>query len=325
MRFEIPIKAIIQSIENEEIKLVAIQLPEGIKRYGKEIIKKLEKKTDKEFILSGYPCYGACDLKDIELKRIGVDKIIHLGHFEIPFNKSIETDFFPLNSNLEIKKVLKKTIPKLKGKKVGILTTPQYFHKIKKIKEFLEKKGFEVISGEGNSRITQRGLVLGCNFSASRLDTDNLLYIGSGEFHPKGVALANKTKVLVANPETDIVKKIDYKEILKKRYMVIGKVKDLNSFGVIISSKKGQMRLKEAKEIKKDINDSSKTADLIAMDDITREQISNLDYEAYVNTSCPRVTIDDYDKFEVPLITPNEAKIAFGDKEYEEYKMDEIS
>lgn len=324
MRYEIPYKEIIESIQSKQIKKVAIQLPEGIKRYGRHIIKRLDNEVDKELILSGYPCYGACDVKDTELDKIGVDKIIHLGHFSIPYERQIPTEFFPIKSNLEIKNILEKAIKKVRKEKVGVITTPQYHHKLDETKKFLEEKGLKVVLKHGDKRITSEGLVLGCNFSAAKFNSREVLYIGSGKFHPLGVSLSNKNRVIVADPETNSIKEISYEDILKKKYAIIGKIRDIDNFGILISTKKGQLRYKAAKEIRKIIKSASKDADLIAMDDILPNELINLGYDAYVNTSCPRISIDDYDKFDVPIVTPIEAKIAFGDKKLEEYKMDEF-
>lgn len=322
MRFKFPINKIKNSISGEEIEKVAIQLPEGLKRYGKDIVAELKTEFDKTFILSGYPCYGACDLKDIEFSELGVDKLIHLGHFEIPFKKNLEVDFFPIKSTLEIKSVLKEALDYLEEKEIGIITTPQYHHRLKEIISYLRKRGFEPKVGEGGSRITKKGIVLGCDFSAINTLGKELLYLGSGNFHPLGAALYKKTDVVAGDPETNSVKKINYRKLLKKRFSIISKVKDLDKFGVVISSKKGQFRFKRAKEINELINNSLKESDLILMDDVVPDQLFNLKYDAYVNTACPRISIDDYDRFNEPLITPIEAEIAFGEREYEDYKLD---
>ena len=65
--------------------------------------------------------------------------------------------------------------------RIGLVTTIQHMHKLEEVKTFLEKKGKKaVICGQ----------VLGCNASCTAgKDVDAFLYIGSGRFHPIGVAL----------------------------------------------------------------------------------------------------------------------------------------
>jgi len=40
--------------------------------------------------------------------------------------------------------------------------------------------------------------------------------------------------------------------------------------------------------------------------------------EAYVNTACPRVSLDDASKFQKPVLTVNEALVVVGELSWEE-------
>ncbi|MFY9201774.1 MAG: diphthamide synthesis protein, partial [Methanosarcina flavescens] len=53
---------IISVIKKLEAKTVGFQFPEGLKRKGPELAKKVEDATGAEIIISGDPCFGACDL-----------------------------------------------------------------------------------------------------------------------------------------------------------------------------------------------------------------------------------------------------------------------
>ena len=58
-------------------RLVALQLPEGLKRRALELVDGIEAATD---VVSADPCYGACDLIDGQLEPLGVDLVVHVGH-----------------------------------------------------------------------------------------------------------------------------------------------------------------------------------------------------------------------------------------------------
>ena len=60
-------------------KKILIQLPEGIKQEASKLSKLLESKTNAEIIISGEPCWGACDTPQ-DLKSLGVDLLIQWGH-----------------------------------------------------------------------------------------------------------------------------------------------------------------------------------------------------------------------------------------------------
>jgi 2-(3-amino-3-carboxypropyl)histidine synthase len=47
--------------------------------------------------------------------------------------------------------------------------------------------------------------------------------------------------------------------------------------------------------------------------------------DAFVNTACPRIAIDDAVKYAKPLITPFELEVSLGEKNWENgYQFDEI-
>jgi 2-(3-amino-3-carboxypropyl)histidine synthase len=47
--------------------------------------------------------------------------------------------------------------------------------------------------------------------------------------------------------------------------------------------------------------------------------------DAFVNTACPRIAIDDAVRYSKPLITPFELEVALGEKKWETgYQFDEI-
>jgi 2-(3-amino-3-carboxypropyl)histidine synthase len=60
------------------------------------------------------------------------------------------------------------------------------------------------------------------------------------------------------------------------------------------------------------------------MDLVTPEQLLAFKVDAYVNTACPRITIDDSERFHVPVLTPQEFEIVLGERKWEPFVMDEI-
>ena len=70
---------IIKKIKEEKAKLVCLHLPDGIKQKADKLQQKIHKETSAQVIIWGGSCYGSCDLP-IEVKRLGVDLLIHFGH-----------------------------------------------------------------------------------------------------------------------------------------------------------------------------------------------------------------------------------------------------
>src|SRR3989344_2967341 len=76
---------LIEEIKNRNAKKVLLQLPEGLKKEASRLVNLIENKTDAEVIVSGEPCWGACDIAINEAKSLNADLIVLYGH--APFMK----------------------------------------------------------------------------------------------------------------------------------------------------------------------------------------------------------------------------------------------
>ncbi|MFH2020992.1 MAG: diphthamide synthesis protein [archaeon] len=77
--YDLETSKIIEKIKDEGAKLVCLQFPDGLKPKAAFVQKEIESKTDAKVIIWGGSCYGSCDLP-IEVKRLGVDLLVHFGH-----------------------------------------------------------------------------------------------------------------------------------------------------------------------------------------------------------------------------------------------------
>src|SRR5439155_142643 len=72
------------------------------------------------------------------------------------------------------------------------------------IQAHLEKKGHVIRIGEPDRRVAYAGQLLGCDYHTATVvegDVDGYLYIGTGDFHPLGVAILIDKPVIIADPE----------------------------------------------------------------------------------------------------------------------------
>ncbi|WP_324736674.1 diphthamide biosynthesis enzyme Dph2 [Thermococcus sp. SY098] len=322
---EIPFQEILQKIRELNAKKVLIQAPEGLKKEAQALAEFLEN-NGIEGIISGDVNYGACDLADRDAKMLGCDALIHLGHSYMQLNLEVPTLFVPAFAKADVVKALEKNLNEIKklGRKIALVTTVQHIRDLERVKQFLEGKGFQVFIGKGDNRVSFAGQILGCNFTAARVgrDVDGILFIGAGYFHPIGVALATKKPTLAINPYSGDFAWINTERIARKRWGMIAKAYDAKKFGVIISIKRGQLRLGEAKRIMKLLKEHGREAQLIAMNYINPEALEGFDFDAYVVVACPRVPIDDAERWRKPILTPPEVELLLGLRE--EYEFDEI-
>ncbi|MDR2873502.1 MAG: diphthamide biosynthesis enzyme Dph2 [Methanobrevibacter sp.] len=324
--YDMEIENVIKQIKKHEAKNVGIQFPEGLKTKSIAIADEIESQTQANVILSGDPCFGACDVSDSKMLGI-VDLIIHYGHSPLPLKYKVPTIFIEAMANIKIHEALKKSLDSLKDySKIAIATTTQHLNLLDEVKDFLEDKGKEVVLN--SSKTTRKGQVLGCNFSSIKnLDAEVYLFIGSGRFHPLGIHLFTKSPVILLNPYSlEITNIKDFAdEILRIRFARIVKAKEVKKWGILISSKEGQYRFNLAKEIKKMLKDAGMKSYLILVENITPDiLLPYLDLGGFVVSACPRIAIDDSLMYKKPLITPQELEIVLNKRKWEDYQIDEI-
>ena len=324
--YDMDLDKVIRKINSKDAQTVGLQFPEGLKMQAVKIARQIEDETDATVIISGDPCFGACDVSDYKMKG-SVDLIVHYGHTPLPLKYEVPTLFIEAFSNIDLKKDLEKCLEELKSySRIGLVTTTQHLHLLNETRDFLEDNGKEVILGSSPS--TRKGQVLGCNFSSIKeLDVDVILFIGSGNFHPLGIKLFSNTPVLALDPYNSEIRSMDeYADrILRIRFARITKASTARKWGVIVSSKEGQYRMALAKQLKKTLEDNGMEAYIILADNINPDiLLPYLELEAFVVSACPRIAIDDSQMYKKPLLTPQELEIVLNKREWENYQLDEI-
>lgn len=319
-QFDLDLERVISIIKDRNCKKVGLQFPEGLKRRAPGLAEEIEKKTMASVIISGNPCFGACDIDTVLAGR--VDVLFHFGHAGM--GKHDNVVFIEARSNVDIVPAVRKALTILKTGRIGLITTVQHVHKLEQTCTVLKESGKECVIGKGDMRVAYPGQVLGCNFTAARLDCEEILYIGSGVFHPLGAAIATGKKVVAADPYLNQAVEIAPEKFLRKRGGYISKAMNAEVFGIIVSTKSGQNRMELALEMKALAQKHGKKGFIIEMDLVTPEQLIAFKADAYVNTACPRITIDDAERFHAPVLTPQEFESALGERGIEDIEMDEI-
>lgn len=91
-------------------------------------------------------------------------------------------------------------------KSIGLVTTAQHLNKLDDMAVLLRKNGKKVFVG---------GQILGCNQKKAleiQDKVDCFLYIGSGRFHPLGVAMKTSKPVFLLNPVSRVFDRIEEHE-----------------------------------------------------------------------------------------------------------------
>ena len=195
--------------------------------------------------------------------------------------------------SFSLKNIQIKNLPKI----IGLVTTIQHIDSINKIKDYLKNNNKKIIIGK--SKTLHRGQILGCDVSAAISIQNKIqafLYIGSGKFHPFQIAMATNKPIFIFNPLTEQFKLLEKEKIQKFKNRRKGqKLKFLSSniFGILVSTKPGQNKLKEALQLKKKLEKQKKEVYIFTFDTLDINQLENFpDIECWINTACPGLSLE---------------------------------
>ena len=321
--FDLEEKRLKKEINKRKAKTVLLQLPEGLKAEGPRIATIIEN-AGALAIVSADPCYGACDLALPDAESLGADLLIHYGHSLQIKHEGVPTIYMEARAKITVKGTVKKAIPLLKSwSNIGLVTTVQHVHKLKEIKNVLLKAGKTVAVGDAGL-VKYAGQVIGCDFSNAKSvseEVEAFLFVGGGRFHAIGVTLATAKPTIIADPYEKRAYPIhgEVPRILKQRWASISEAKRVETFGVLIGLKSGQKKIREAVKIKEKLQKSGRRTTLLALREITPNalmQFPNID--AFVNTACPRLSLDQTPNFLKPILSLNEVFVMLGEMDWEE-------
>jgi 2-(3-amino-3-carboxypropyl)histidine synthase len=364
-RHDFQLTELMERIQANDNRLIALQVPEGLKMQALEMMDSIESETSAKVILAADPCYGACDLVHDKMQMMGVELVAHMGHSQMNIDSGMPTQFIdvtydgdpelkPVLAYLEAHRAMARErmhnqptsealseedaqdrfmdavgrLAPLTGTKLGLVGSIQHLHLLPEFHDRLEEAGFEVEIPIGGARLSFPGQVLGCNYSGDDDSIGHYLFLGSGDFHPIGLVLHTGKPLAMLDPYTGDAEEMSLERIeriLRQRFGLIMASGEAQRFGILIGEKPGQMRRSLALRMKRLLEKHGKKGYLLALEHVGPDLIDFYPVDAFVNTACPRIAIDDAVRYQKPLITPFELEVALGEKKWETgYQFDEI-
>jgi len=318
--YNFEMERVIKEIAERGVERVLIQLPEGLRPKALWLTRRLEAETGVRAYISGGTCYGGCDLPLHEAESLGVDLIIHYGHNRMLPDAGIPVIYVELRADFDVEELLNEARPLLENwGSIGLASTVQHVHLLPRAAEILRRWGFTPHIGRGAGWTPYDGQVLGCDYSTALSIAemvDGFLFIGGGRFHPLGMALATGREVVAADPYTGKAARIGRGEamrMLKRRIAIVEMVKKARNIGIVVSVKPGQSRIGEAEKLRGELEKRGYRAAIITLD-VVRADILNdfTEFEAFIDTACPRIALDGLPDLRRPMITLQEAYIMMG-------------
>ena len=324
--YHLELERVVEEIRRRGADRVLLQLPDGLRPLAFQMVKALRESTGAHVFLSGDSCYGACDLAVNQARELSVDLIVHYGHSRMTADGDVPVIYVHAEVDLDAEALVEEAAPLLRRwQRIGLVTTVQHVHMVDEIREGLRGRGFTVYVGEGAERAPYPGQVLGCYYRNAQVvagDVEAYLYVGGGEFHPKGLILSTGKPVVVANPfnaAVSLMTEDDLMQLAKKRVAQVAAARDAERIGVLVSSKPGQRATVVAEALQSRFAAKGCEAVIIYLDEVRAEHLNNfVEAQAFVNTACPRVSVDCVSGVDRPILTALEAEVVLGDRRWED-------
>ena len=326
MRFNFQLDTVVSELNQRQPKTVLVQLPLGIKMDVLDIMAPLEKASpNTRFIISGEHCWGGCDIDVEEAKAVGAELIVHFGH--APF---VKIEFPILYVYVEDTKDLLPLAEKAKKfltdyTKIALVSSIQHIHIIEKIKQFFDQTEKTVFNPDKQGYAHVNGHVVGCEYGglkkSKKENAIEAVIVLGNQFHALGAALAlPETPVILLDTYNEDVVIMDEKreQIITQRAASIEKMKEAKTIGIIIGLKVGQ-KFGAYQLLKEGFEKMGKKVLLITMREMTPDKIYNFyTVDGFVELACPRIAVDDFERYKKPIITLKEALVVLGKNRWED-------
>lgn len=218
---------------------------------------------------------------------------------------------------IKLTEKVKNYLQKKNPKSIALFASTQFLELTNFIKE-IKKLGIEV--NITKAKRTNKPLqILGCDcypdsFPAIK-ESDLILYIGDGMFHPKALLLSqtkqNSKPITIFDPIQNKIEEVTRKVIddqLKKSERNLKLFLNSDTIGILVTIKPGQQYLQAALKLKQKLKQENKNAYIFIDDTINLFNLENYPFiQAWVNTACPRIGTDDITTINQPLINLREA------------------
>ncbi|MGI0055710.1 MAG: diphthamide biosynthesis enzyme Dph2 [Thermoplasmata archaeon] len=316
-----------EAIRHDAPRRLALQVPAGLVRNANDLAQQVREATGVPVHLAGRACFGACDVPTID-EVPGADAALVLGHAPIPNvvlplpTYFVEMRYSGGDPAALVELLRAGAVPH----RLGIVASVQHLDLVPAFVAALERAGFSPQVGQGDRRLAYAAQALGCNYTGAEAvveKVDAFVFLGTGRFHPIGLALATDRPVYSLDPlQRTLEEPIDRGAIVRRRQLLVASVRDAPRWGILVSTFAGQNRSATAQALQLRARRHGRTAEIISFARIDPRDLEGRAIDAYVNTACPRIAIDDSELYPKPVLTPPEFLMALGELPLEPYRFD---
>ncbi|KAK7470893.1 Diphthamide biosynthesis protein 1 [Stygiomarasmius scandens] len=230
--------------------------------------------------------------------------------------------------------------PETEPTRLALVSTIQFVAALQKLKEDLSveypiEEETNLWRGKYSATIPRAkplspGEILGCTAPRLGDDVDALIYLGDGRFHLESVMIANPTipafrydpysKKLTREKYDHIeMRSVRRDAVRKAQKSITGPGEDKPLWGVVLGTLGRQGSFRQLQAITKQLSSSQTEIPYmpILLSELSPAKLglfngTSLNIATFVQTSCPRLSIDWGYAFDQPLLSPYETAVAVG-------------
>jgi len=306
---------------------IVLQVPAGLVRGAHDLAAELRSETGARVTVSARACFGACDFPSGD-EAPKADVAVVLGHSPIPNVRLARPTYFvemrePGGDPAGLAALVDRAgLPT----RIGLVVSIQHLDLVAPLSAALERTGRAVRVGSGDRRLAYPAQALGCNYTGAEAvagDVEGFLFVGTGRFHPIGLAFAVDCPVWSLDPlQGTLEAPIDRAALIARRQLAVAAARDARRWGILVSSFAGQNRMATALALQERALARGFEAEILVFDRLDPRDLEGRAVDAYVNTACPRIALDDGGLYAKPMLTPPEFLMALGELPLAPYRFD---
>ncbi len=316
-----------EAIRREGFRSLILQVPAGLVRNAHDLAARQREATGARVVVAARPCFGAGDFPSRD-EAAGADAEVLLGHAPIPnVPRPLPAFFVEMRSAGGDPEALAETVVRAGlPSRLGLVASIQHLDLVGPLTQALARRGRTLETGTGDRRLAYPAQALGCNYtSASAIAerVDAFVFLGTGRFHPIGLAFVVDRPVYSLDPlQNTLDPPLDRGALVRRRQLLVARCRDARRWGVIVSTFAGQDRRPMASALVARARARGLEAEVFATTRLDPGDLEGRDVDAFVNTSCPRIALDDAELYARPMLTPPEFLMAIGELPLEPYRFD---
>ena len=260
-----------EALRSRGHRRIALQVPAGLVRNAHELAQRMWEETGASVSLVARACFGACDFPS-EGEVPGADALVVLGHSPIPnVRLTMPTYFVEMRQEGGEPGALAKTLVAAGvPARLGLVASVQHLDLLPRLTLALQAHGITLQTGTGGHRLSYPSQALGCNYTSAQsisATVDAYLFVGTGRFHPVGLAYAVGKPVWSLDPlQNRLEPPIDRASLVRDRQLLVARAMDARTFGIIVSSFSGQNRSAMAAALVDRARRAGRSAEIIVAD-----------------------------------------------------------